>query len=549
MSSDSELLRLEISHVLFMDLVGYSREWLDQQPQLLQRLQIIVQATKAFREATDNQLIPLPTGDGMALVFFVDPLAPLRCAIEISKALAQYPELKLRMGINSGPVFRMADINANLNVSGGGINMAQRVMDCADAGHILISKRVADDLGQLSDWADSLHDLGEVAVKHGVRLHVFNFYTTEVGNVEVPIKFRSIIPTTTGSRTTDVDMKFRLEPPGGSVPLDSQFYIVRPIDKEFLDAIKQRPSIVLVKGARQMGKTSLLARGLKQARSTGAKVILTDLQMLNADHLESLNAFFLALARMMADQLKLNSQPHEVWNPREGPNRNFGNYIRREVLSKVSGPLVWAIDEVDRLLSCVFCSEAFALFRSWHNERSLDPNSPLERLTLAMAYATEPYLFITDPNQSPFNVGTKLEVRDFTLDQVMELNSRYGASPPLREMADVARFYELIGGHPYLSQQGLYEMAVHKIDLSALEESVGLDYGPFADHMRHILSLLDRDVKLREALREVLQGQPCPTRDAFFRLRTSGILSGDSQSEAKLRCQLYAKFLGRHLLS
>jgi class 3 adenylate cyclase len=186
-----EPLMLEIAHVLFTDIVGYSRLLIDQQTLRLRRLQDIVRSTEAFRRAqAGGQLISLPTGDGMALVFFGDAVAPVRCALEISRALRSHPEIELRMGVHSGPVYRVADINMNQNVAGGGINMAQRVMDCGDAGHILVSKEVADVLRHVSDWSDKLHDLGEAEVKHGVRVRVFNLCAGELGNAAEPKKLR-----------------------------------------------------------------------------------------------------------------------------------------------------------------------------------------------------------------------------------------------------------------------------------------------------------------------------------------------------------------------
>src|SRR5262249_14686710 len=188
---------------------------------------------------------------------------------------------------------------------------------------------------------------------------------------------------------------------------DSEFYIVRSTDNEFKSAIARHDSIVLVKGARQVGKTSLLARGLEQAREEGAKVVLTDFQTLNSSHLESAEKLFFALAELIAQHLDLEVAPQSFWDSQRGPNMNFGRYLRREVLGKISSHIVWGLDEVDRLFSCSFGSEVFGLFRSWHNARSLDPKGPWKRLTLAIAYATEAHLFITDMNQSPFNVGAK----------------------------------------------------------------------------------------------------------------------------------------------
>jgi eukaryotic-like serine/threonine-protein kinase len=177
--------------VLCIDLVGYSLLATDAQGRVLRHLQEAVRQTEEFQRAQgQNDLICLPTGDGMALVFFREPEAPVRCALELSKTLRQNPEIRLRMGIHSGPVYRMADINANLNVAGGGINVAQRVMDCGDAGHILVSKATADVVSQVGGWKESLEDLGEVEVKHGLRLHLFNLCTEEGGRRERPAKSR-----------------------------------------------------------------------------------------------------------------------------------------------------------------------------------------------------------------------------------------------------------------------------------------------------------------------------------------------------------------------
>jgi serine/threonine-protein kinase len=183
--------RLEIGHVLFMDLVGYSKLLLDEQREQLQHLSEIVLDTEQVQAAeTADKLIRLPTGDGMALVFFNSPEAPVRCAIEIRERLKQYPQLKLRMGIHSGPVNEVRDVNGRANVAGAGINLAQRVMDCGDAGHILLSKRVADDLAHSRQWRTYLHDLGECAVKHGVPIFIVNLYTDEIGNAQLPEKVK-----------------------------------------------------------------------------------------------------------------------------------------------------------------------------------------------------------------------------------------------------------------------------------------------------------------------------------------------------------------------
>jgi serine/threonine protein kinase len=340
--------------------------------------------------------------------------------------------------------------------------------------------------------------------------------------------------------------KQMLEPVGGAVPLDSGFYVVRATDEKFRTAITRQDSIVLVKGARQVGKTSLLARGLDQARQSGAMVVLTDLQNISADSLASVEKLLLTFADSFADQLDLNVFPSEVWKPNRSPVTNFEQYLRREVLVNVMAPIVWGLDEVDRLFTCAFGSEIFGLFRSWHNKRALDPAGPWRRLTLAIAYATEAHLFITDLNQSPFNVGTRLMLEDFTFDQVDEINKRYGS--PLKEDAQVARYFRLVSGHPYLVRRGLYEMVTNNLDLPALEAQSDHDEGPFGDHLRRMLFSLSQDRDLCEIVRGLLQDKPCTTPEGFYRLRSAGLVLGDSARDARLRCQLYATYFERHLL-
>jgi TolB-like protein/class 3 adenylate cyclase/Tfp pilus assembly protein PilF len=184
-------IQLEIGHVLFIDITGYSKLLITEQSERLQKLKEIVWGTEQFRQAqAEGKLLRLPTGDGGALVFRNNPEAPVLCAMEISKELKRHPELQVRMGIHSGPVNEITDLNAQANIAGAGINIAQRIMDCGDAGHILLSQHVADDLEQYPRWRSHLHDLGECEVKHGVRVHAVNLYTDELGNPAVPEKFR-----------------------------------------------------------------------------------------------------------------------------------------------------------------------------------------------------------------------------------------------------------------------------------------------------------------------------------------------------------------------
>jgi TolB-like protein/Tfp pilus assembly protein PilF len=188
-------VKFEIGHVLFIDIVGYSKLLINEQTEQIQKLKEIVRGTEQVRLAeAEGKLLRLPTGDGGALVFRNSLEAPVLCALEISQELKNHPELHVRMGIHSGPVNEVTDLNEQANIAGAGINIAQRVMDCGDAGHILVSKRVADDLEHYSQWRSLLHELGECEVKHGLRLHLVNVYNNEVGNAQAPEKFRRVDP-------------------------------------------------------------------------------------------------------------------------------------------------------------------------------------------------------------------------------------------------------------------------------------------------------------------------------------------------------------------
>src|SRR5207247_336451 len=186
-------IELEIAHVLFLDIVGYSKLSVNEQHARVDELNGIVRLSEQFQKAEAvNRILKIPTGDGMALVFYRSPEEPAQCAFEISRALKNNQRLQVRMGIHSGPVSGVVDVNERTNVAGAGINLAQRVMDCGDAGHILLSKHVAEDLEEYDRWRPLLHDLGACEMKHGVRVGVTNLYSDEVGNRQLPKKFQAL---------------------------------------------------------------------------------------------------------------------------------------------------------------------------------------------------------------------------------------------------------------------------------------------------------------------------------------------------------------------
>src|SRR5215475_6382478 len=186
-------IQLQIAHVLFIDIVGYSKLSINDQHAAVEELNQIVRASEQFQRAeAASRLLKIPTGDGMALVFYESLEAPAQCAVEISRALKKHPRLQLRMGVHSGPVRGVVDVNERANLAGTGLNIAQRVMYCGDAGHILLSKHVAEDLEEYEQWRPRLHDLGSCEVKHGVRIGIANLYDSEVGNPQLPKKLQAV---------------------------------------------------------------------------------------------------------------------------------------------------------------------------------------------------------------------------------------------------------------------------------------------------------------------------------------------------------------------
>ena len=243
-------VKLEIGHVLFIDIVGYSQLLITQQSQQIETLLRIVRGTAQFRAAdAEGKLIRLPTGDGGALVFRTTPEAPVLCALEIARELKKYPELRVRMGIHSGPVNAVTDLNEQANVAGAGINIAQRVMNCGDAGHILVSRHVAEDLEHFPRWQPCLHDLGECGVKHGARVHVFNLYSGDLGNPELPEKFRLAKAETVSNRGKSIAVL----PFINLAPDKQDEYLSDGMTEELINALGKIP------GLRVPGRTSCFA--------------------------------------------------------------------------------------------------------------------------------------------------------------------------------------------------------------------------------------------------------------------------------------------------
>ena len=535
MSSET-LLPAVTAHTLFLDIVGFTLLSNEEEARQKARLHDLArEAINRLPAVSTQDMVRCDTGDGMALVFLKDPNAALRCAVEIASALRLQPDLCLRMGLHIGAVFLVTGADGNANVLGGGINTAQRVMDCGQSGHILLSDAYAGLLLGFEEWKPHLHRLGEYTVKHDQKLTLWNYVSPDCGN---PTPLANARAAPAALTNTPVEAA---NGAGGALDIASRRYIVRESDAAFHAAVQRRDSIVLVKGARQMGKTSLLARALDAARQTPTRVVWTDLQSLTEEQMATGDSFLRALAGKLLREIDLDLRIRDLWDDDLGANDNLDDILKRKVLRAFDEPLLWAIDEFDRIFGRPYASDVCGLFRSWHNKRAGDPNGGWKRLTLAIAHSTEPHLFIHDTTQSPFNVGTQVTLSDFDLPQMAQLNAAYDS--PLEAAEDMARFHALVNGQPYLAGKGYYEMQVRQWGYAALEADAPNENGIFGEHLRRLRAILHQNEENLAAVRAVLRGQSCPDMASFYRLRSAGILRGDSERTPALRCPLYETYL------
>jgi hypothetical protein len=270
-------------------------------------------------------------------------------------------------------------------------------------------------------------------------------------------------------------------------------------------------------------------------------VVTTDFQCLNESQLQGPESFFEAVAHWLAEQLELPSPPDRESLARFGPNLGFQRFLRA-VLRESPVPLVWAVDEADRLFHHSWGCEVFALFRAIFNERALTPTAASWKLTLVIAYSTEAHMFIPDSSLSPFNVGTQLVLEDFTRQEVDELNRRHDS--PLRSAAEAEAFFHLFGGQPYLVRRALYELAAGASDLSGLSrEAAAGGERLFGEHLRGVYHSIPQAPELRERIGSLLLGTARPTESEFHRLRSAGLMLGTSAGDARSRCALYEHYL------
>jgi hypothetical protein len=339
-----------------------------------------------------------------------------------------------------------------------------------------------------------------------------------------------------------------LDAPGGALRVRDQLYIERDADPQLNRQLLRNGSTTTIRAPRQSGKSSLLERGLHHARQSPGgtqrpcRTVKFDLQSVDRSVLDSYESFLRCLVDHIVYRLGFNPAPLErLWNSRLGLQNRLTCFIEDEVLPQLGGrQLILALDEADRLVTCPYASDFFGLLRVWHNNRA--GSDIWSGLNLALVISTEPYLLIREVNQSPFNVGLTLNLKDFSSQQVAELNARHGS--PLGP-TEFPRLVALLNGHPYLTRKALYHLVVERQSWTELERAAPTDMGPFGDHLRYYYWRAMEAPELIAALRQVLRSGRCSDEQAAYRLVRAGLLAV-AEGGYQFRCELYRRYFEAH---
>jgi GTPase SAR1 family protein len=340
-----------------------------------------------------------------------------------------------------------------------------------------------------------------------------------------------------------------LDASGGAVPLDSQFYVERQVDAPAKELILRSGVTIRIKGSRQVGKTSLLARLLHRAENRTYPFIYIDFQDLEEGHFHSLDTLLYYLAYRIADEHNTNQSPDTYWQgqmKQVGPKDKLTHFLSKEVLAHLNCPFILVLDEVDRLFAYEhFRNDFFSLIRSWHNKRAMPHFHVWKKLNIVLAYSTEAFLFISDLNQSPFNVGTDYNLTDFDRPQVELVNYKHGS--PVKTGKEMDCMMSLLHGHPFLVRKAWYALTVQQFTVEELLRRACDEDGPFEDHLRHYLLQLQKNQEQSTAMKLVIQNHTCPTDYLFYQLRSAGLVAGSSRTNAWPRCGLYEQYFQKHL--
>jgi hypothetical protein len=344
-----------------------------------------------------------------------------------------------------------------------------------------------------------------------------------------------------GAPLPAADPRFLLE--SGAVKFDSPYYIRRDSDEKFDELIGLNGQTIIIKAPRQFGKSSLLSRADVGAQQNQQQAFYFDFQFVDAKHLESLDSLMLYIARKLARHFKTLVKPDQFWDDGLGAKDNITDFIEEALLVDASSPILFLLDEVDRLFNSSFRDDFFATVRGWHNLRAR--KSCWNMLNLVIAHSTEPSLWIQDVTQSPFNVGVQIRLEGFSPDQLSTLNDKYGAR--LKTPEEIQSLLDLVGGHPFLVRQALYCLFNNQWSLRQLESEATSDTGPFGDHLRRFLWSLQDNKDLKASVIQILRNGQCDDGKHFQRLSAAGLACGETRNVARMRCKLYHDYFSKHL--
>lgn len=351
----------------------------------------------------------------------------------------------------------------------------------------------------------------------------------KTGEEEIPTAFANI-PLNLGS-------------PEGTMPHESIFYIERETDVEAVNALHEIQGVTItIKGPRQMGKSSLLTRLQADGKEKNMRTAFIDFQLIENAAMENASVFYQQFCSLLSSEFEVGDRTEEYWKSPLGHVKKTTDYLQKHLLKEIKDvQILLAMDEVERMFGSPFRSDFFSMLRSWHNNRAR--GGDWTRLNIALVTSTEPYQFIADLNQSPFNVGQVVELTDFTLGQVSALNYRHHS---LLTETQVQQLYNLLGGHPYLTRRALYLVASQRDTFTEILDNACEDNGPFGDHLRNYLFRMGGQEKLKAGLMQVIKYQRCQDEHIFFQLRGAGLVKrvGDKVIS---RNQLYADYFGKRL--
>ncbi len=354
---------------------------------------------------------------------------------------------------------------------------------------------------------------------------------------ENPLQLLEEIPTAFANIVRDSSS------PEGTMANHSPYYVERETDREAIRALNEIKGVTIaIKGSRQMGKSSLLNRIITDGYKQGMKSAFIDFQLIEQATLESADVFYRQFCGMLAWEFNLDDHTSEAWNNPLGHVQKTTNYLKKYILDQiVDAPILLAMDEVERMFASPFRSDFFSMLRSWHNKRA--QGGEWSRLNLVLVTSTEPYQLIADLNQSPFNVGTVVELGDFTMQQVEELNQRHGS--PLNS-GELHKLVDLLGGHPYLTRRSLYLVSTQRMNFKDLLIRAYDDDGPFGDHLRNHLFRMSTYPDLQSSFLQIIHHNRCANEHVFFRLRGAG-LAKRVGIDVLPRNSLYSHYFKRRL--